>query len=99
MQVRNLSLPTRSFLKQQVIETLDHYWSDNPGCPANLPIEEIHDPVIHVPLVLVEIHLPEWAGDCGIDGILLVPAEACASDKKEWQSVDWFLSAFLFVEC
>lgn len=99
MQVKNLSLPTRSFLKQQVIETLDHYWSDNPGCPANLPIEEIHDPVIHVPLVLVEIHLPEWAGDCGIDGILLVPAEACASDKKEWQSVDWFLSAFLFFEC
>ena len=98
MQTNCLSMPTRSFLKKHVTESLNRYWPENAKCIASLPIQENQNPEIHIPLVLVDILLPEWAEDCGIDGVLPVPAEACISDKKNWQDIDWLLSAFLLLE-
>ncbi len=46
---------------------------------------------------MCEVRLPEWAGDLGIDGCLLVPR--WAAGKGGWQQTDWLGSMFWLMNC
>jgi len=48
---------------------------------------------------LKEILLPDWAKQWAINDVLLVPKEACAKGENNWSGVDWWLAAFLLLEC
>ncbi len=48
------------------------------------------------------VTLPDWAvtAEIGVDGALLVPRAACLTDEQpNWKQVDWWLAAFLMLEC
>lgn len=58
-------------------------------------------PSISGPLRLIEIRLPSWAADCGVNGELLVPVEVVENFKindETWRYIDWWLAAFLLLE-
>jgi hypothetical protein len=47
---------------------------------------------------LQSISLPDWGEHLGVEGVILVPVEAC-SQGDNWDQVDWWLAAFLLLEC
>lgn len=98
MANKTLNLPDSDFIKKHVLDSLNVYWIKNKELLSSLPISKIKNPKISLPLILTEIPLPEWGRNCGVDGVLLVPIEACFSEKNNWEKVDWFLAAFLLFE-
>jgi hypothetical protein len=74
------------------------YWPKGSGPLETLPVTGSMSPGIAGPLELQNIDLPEWAQSCGVGGALLVPKEACAAGTS-WADVDWWLAAFLYLEC
>jgi len=91
-------LPSRDALREHVLVSLRRYWKDGEGAVRTLPVHETDAPDVRLPLLLIEVTLPEWGRGCGIDGKLFVPQEACVSSPADWQSVDWWLAAFLLLE-
>jgi hypothetical protein len=53
---------------------------------------------VNIVLKLEAIELPIWARDVGINGELLVPTEAIQKGDTHWESVDWWLAAFMMLE-
>lgn len=90
----------REDLKSHVLSALQQYWPSNPEAVAGLPIRERVFPKVSGPLRLVFVVLPEWANECGVDGSMAIPREACLDpNDAAWQDVDWWLAAFLMLEC
>ncbi len=95
-----LQIPDRETLVRHVIHSLDRYWPQNDDRMDSLPVH--HQPIqpIKMPLTLIRISLPKWAEHCGVDKKIAVPVEACGlSPRPGWLNVDWWLAAFLLLEC
>lgn len=98
MSIDGVQLPPMEVLKQHVLVALAGYWKDNDKLLAGLSVQQVSQVVVSGPLRLQAVALPDWAASCGVDGCLLVPKEACPTGFG-WQSVDWWLGAFLLLEC
>lgn len=72
------------------------YWPKNPSAILALPVPSAAVGTSTL-AELVEVSLPEWARDCGVDGMLFVPAmsvgPAGAATNEAWRSVDWWAAA------
>jgi hypothetical protein len=98
MPVDPMQLPNSEHIRNHVLAALMRYWSAEPKSVAGLPVAQKSSVTpIAGPLRLVEITLPDWATHCGVNGALLVPAEA-AAEAGTWQHTDWWLAAFLLLE-
>lgn len=93
-----MQLPRPEYIRNHVLVALNRYWSADSSAVTELPVlQKSTVAPITGPLQLLEIKLPEWAAHCGINGSLLVPAEAVA-EAGTWQHTDWWLAAFLLLE-
>jgi hypothetical protein len=91
-------LPSRELMKQHLLSALEAYWPAGRGMVEALPIAAVAPTEIVGALRLKEVTLPDWGAACGVDGVLLVPVEACQAGAR-WDQVDWWLAAFLLLEC
>lgn len=94
----SLPLPPNEAIRNHVREALSRYWPHKPLEPSIFPVLGARPVSISGPLRLVNISLPSWALAYGVQGTLLVPAEACEGGN-DWQRVDWWLAVFLLLEC
>ena len=102
MQSDVLVLPGSKAICTHVLTALSRYWPNDPKPIESLPVQQrrLVYPIAG-PLRLIEIKLPAWAANCGVDGMLLVPQEAVAdsvTNSELWQHADWWLAAFLLLE-
>lgn len=93
-----LALPSRPLLQEHVLSALGRYWPNQQAAILSLPISAISISDLCKVLTLCPITLPEWERCCGVDGVILVPVEACQVGNS-WEKVDWWLAAFLMLEC
>jgi hypothetical protein len=96
------TLPSAETIRDHMLNSLCRYWPNDSNPIASLPIirRRLAEPIIG-PLRLKAVRLPDWAADCGKDGVLLVPREAAIQNLpnlEPWQQTDWWLSAFLMIE-
>jgi len=78
-----------------VAAALSDYWPKNPSAIEALPVATVVARMSSL-AELVEVRLPAWAQDCGVDGMLLVPAMsmgAAADGSEAWRAVDWWAAA------
>jgi hypothetical protein len=97
MQTEALAPVPRQALKQHVRRSLQRYWPTNADLLDGLAVAELDFPIDVQSLRLVDVRLPPWAAQFGVDGCLAVPSEACP-EPAGWESVDWWLAAFLMLE-
>jgi hypothetical protein len=95
-------LPGAENIRSHVLEALGRYWPNDSEPVAALPIvqQTLAEPITG-PLRLIEVKLPEWAADCGVEGCLLIPQEAATDQPRNpeaWQHTDWWLASFLLLE-
>jgi hypothetical protein len=81
-----------------IVEALSRYWPKDRAAIEALPIREA--PQTSSTLAdLHEVRLPDWAADCGIAGMILVPALALATapngtaKDEQWRATDWWAAA------
>lgn len=92
----------RGVLKQHIIKALKIYWPRNPILVENLPVTALDYSTVAIrgAVGLVLVKLPDWAAEYGVNGRIAVPREACSDAiKPDWQATDWWLAAFLMLEC
>ncbi|HID45606.1 MAG TPA: hypothetical protein EYP34_07625, partial [Chromatiaceae bacterium] len=100
MQPDSLTPVPRGLLKQHLLRSLGQYWPRKEEVLDRLPVVEMGFPEITGSLQLVEVTLPEWAKQWGVDGSLVVPIECCMNPSQPTRKkVDWWLAAFLLLEC
>jgi hypothetical protein len=99
MSDRSLVLPSSEAIRQHVLSALKRYWRQGQSSVEVLPVPVQSSVHISLPLQLVSIKLPEWASSAVVDDEILVPQEALKSSGRGWQHVDWWLAAFLLLEC
>lgn len=100
--MRGDALPAvpRDEVRRHVLRSLRRYWPRKADILKRLPVAASYFPAVSGPLHLVDVMLPTWATKHGIDGKLCVPHESCANpESPRWQEVDWWLAAFLLLEC
>lgn len=93
-----LPLPARKVMVPHVCKALSRYWPNNSHELTAVPVMAVERRPIIGPLKLQVIQLPDWAKEWGVEGVILVPSEACRP-WGEWKQVDWWLAAFLLQEC
>jgi hypothetical protein len=94
-----LPAPPRTELERHVRRALKRYWAADEQPLALLPTFERPFPHRVGALELAPVALPPWAAPCGVEGILLVPLDACEDAlAPTWSRVDWWLAAFLLLE-
>lgn len=93
-----LPIVRRTDLCDHVLDSLDRYWPKGRRVLQALPVKEAIFPSLVAEARYRQILLPQWAAHCGVDRVFLVPEEACP-DGNDWQKVDWWLAAFLMLEC
>jgi len=97
-----LKLPSAEEMRDHVLAALQRYWPNDPTSVTRLPVSQnVAQDRIRGPLRLVEVKMPEWAADCGVDASLLVPQEAVSAVEDHayaWRHTDWWLAAFLLLE-
>jgi hypothetical protein len=103
MSIDALALPSPVHIRAHILEALNCYWSVDHTAVDFLPVDQktLKEP-INGPLKLIEIKLPLWAEDCGVDGYILVPHESVDiqhQGSEAWKNTDWWLAAFLLLEC
>jgi hypothetical protein len=87
--------------RQYTLTTLQRYWPRGREHVAGLPIFEacLSHSDEPLPPHMVQVHLPEWAADLGIDGALLVPAQfVTAGDTPQWLRTDWLGVAHWYLD-
>ena len=99
-----LPLPDPHLIQIHVLSSLDRFWPGGAAHLKSVPVAILKSlPRIEPPLRLVSVMLPDWACKDGVNGQILIPAEAQGradfEGKTSWQNVDWFLAAFLMLEC
>ena len=87
-----------SSIKRHLLSALNRYWSENQELIEQLPVKQLQFRNVYQHMELVSIRLPDWAKDAGVKSCILVPAEATV-EGESWQNVDWWLAAFLMLEC
>lgn len=91
--------PDRPSLIAHVCRALQRYGIDS-AAVRRLPVPQAPFPERTGALELRMVEVPAWAQHCAVDGCLAVPVEATtARDSAAWGDVDWFLAAFLLLEC
>lgn len=102
MRPEALALPSVEKVRAHMLIALERYWPKDSAPIAGLPIvQQTLTKPITGPLRLVEVKLPEWGANCGVNGFLLIPREAAAAQThrvEAWQYTDWWLAAFLLLE-
>jgi len=93
-----MSLTKKPEQKDHLLKALSRYWPKNRELVEQLPVHPIDIRSTNNYVSLVSICLPDWATECGVDGYILVPEES-AKDGVDWRKVDWWLAAFLMLEC
>lgn len=93
-----LILPSPVVIRQHVLSALKRYWQLGQINVESLPVNANSNVRINLPLQMVSVKLPEWASAVGVNGEILLPQEALKS-QGDWQNVDWWLAAFLLLEC
>ncbi|MBF0612084.1 MAG: hypothetical protein HQL55_13270 [Magnetococcales bacterium] len=93
-----LTLPPHEVIQRHVRQALSRYWFVQELDPSVLPIQCHRPAEITGPLRLHAITLPDWGAIHGVEGIILIPLEA-SPHGDDWQKVDWWLGAFLLLEC
>ena len=93
-----LPLPPHESMIRHVCKALSLYWPKNSSLLIASSLASTKSVTVSGPLKLISITLPDWAFDHGVDGALLVPAEACYRGD-DWLQVDWWLAAFILLEC
>lgn len=100
MTHKGLPHVARLDLNRHLLSALQQYWPANAEAIAALPIRQMVFPDVCGSLQLAFIQVPAWARQCGVDGKIAVPREACPNpDAAVWEEVDWWLAAFLMLEC
>lgn len=99
-----LPLPHPNLVQSHVLSSLSRYWFGGTSHLKSLPVAFLKTlPRIEPPLRLASVILPDWAKEDGVNGEILIPTEAQGrlgfGGKTSWQNVDWFLAAFLLLEC
>lgn len=94
-------IPSNEAVRAHILSALIRYWPNHSALVDSLPIvrQTLTKP-ISGPLRLIEVKLPEWATDCGVDGCLLIPQEVTDHqlNSESWLHTDWWLAAFLLLE-
>ena len=98
MSKGELRFPPPEVIRQHVLSALKRYWYVGQFAVEALPVRSESNVNITLPLRMVLVKLPEWAGSAGVSGEILVPQEAF-KDGGDWRHVDWWLAAFLMLEC
>ena len=93
-----MSLIETTQQKEHLLNALSRYWPKHRKLVEQLPVHPVDICSTNNYVRLVSISMPDWAIGCGIDGQLLVPEEA-VRDGLDWKKVDWWLAAFLMLEC
>lgn len=85
-------------LREYVISALDRYWPQGRDLIAQLPIPAVIVPGAGHHCVLIEVQLPEWCADTGVNGKLLVPDwVVIEGDLPVWQRVDWYQAVLWYL--
>jgi hypothetical protein len=79
--------------RSSAFEALRRYWPRGGDQVRDLPIASAPSET-SLPVRLKAVRLPEWAEACGIEGALLVPAEAPGDG---WADVDWWWVAHWYL--
>ena len=98
MPANIVALPSQVAIKKHIISALRAYWLNQEKLIRQLPIIDISEPLMNKTLKLYAVNLPDWGKSCGVNGAILVPAEACQKGDN-WQQIDWWLASFLMLEC
>jgi hypothetical protein len=93
-----LKIPERNFVIKHAIESLKVYFSNNTDRIYQLPVAELENLKIRIPLKLIAIELPDWGAKAGVEGKILVPEECLTKKNANWSEVDWYLAIFLLLE-
>lgn len=85
--------------RKYAVHSLSRYWPNNYETILQLPIPEQTPPIKEsLPPKTIEVVLPEWAHDIGIEGKLLVPAWTVTSGEQPlWQRTDWLSGVFWYL--
>ena len=77
MPANIVALPSQVAIKKHIISALRAYWLNQEKLIRQLPIVDISEPLMNKTLKLYAVNLPDWGKSCGVNGAILVPAEAC----------------------
>ena len=81
-------------VRHAALEALGRYWPESREAVLALPIVDGAAEVA-LPVRLKPVRLPAWAADCGVDGMLLIPAEA---PGEAWYEIDWWWVALWYLQ-
>ncbi len=87
-------------IKTHVLSAFSRYWPKGGKMVSELPVPEMaFSRACEAPDYAL-VKLPDWACKWGVKNVLLVPCAACMSPHEpQWWKVDWWLAAFLMLEC
>ena len=86
--------------REYVLNSMERYWGKGRALVASLPVVDHGLPAsISVASDGVEIVLPDWSGNAGVDGILLIPDWAAEQAGNNWERVDWYAVCFWYLHC
>ncbi|MBF0507787.1 MAG: polysaccharide deacetylase family protein [Deltaproteobacteria bacterium] len=89
----------RDARRDYAVTSMSRYWPDMEEVVAALPIPQVDlDSEWSCPPRGMEVPLPEWAADLGVQGDLLVPAQTVAPGADPaWTRTDWLMAAFWYL--
>ncbi|OAH06906.1 hypothetical protein pfor_22c2442 [Rhodobacteraceae bacterium SB2] len=91
------NLPSPEVMRKHVIKSLSIYWPVGKEYLESIEVSLADIRCTKSESKFVEIKLPTWAHECGVNGKILVPSEAVLGPGS-WQNVDWWLAAFMMLE-
>ncbi len=85
--------------RKYAVHSLSRYWPRNDEAIFQLPILEQQLPTREsLPPETIEVLLPDWARDIGVEGQLLIPVWAVTSrEQPAWKRADWLSIIFWFL--
>jgi len=85
-------------MRAYAVSAMSRYWPAGSEAIRDLPIAVVAPPEVEpLPPSMVEVSLPDWAAEVGVDGALLVPAGVVPDAGGDWKSVDWLAAIFWYV--
>ena len=91
-------LPNKNIIIEHMVNSLSKYWPNDSEQIKQLPIVNLEEIKISIPLKLAAVELPNWAKECTVNNYILVPIES-VKENNSWKMVDWWLASFLMLEC
>lgn len=85
-------------VRSYVLDVLSKYWGTGRNFIYDLPIPCLDHQQEYLPPRMVEVALPDWANDTGINQSLLAPQQFVRNGEgAEWQRTDWFRVCFWYL--